>query len=196
MAVAQCIVSLREARVRLVSTQLGVEAMLSFLEVASCRVVAVDGAFGSRGGVSEVAFTVRVSEGARPSIALLAETRVVNVGQLGTLWVNTRVVAGDFGTVRVPASVLFGALLIARTREGARRAAGGSLKIASLAEVFEAEVGELLVRGRDGLIGGNGVVLAYFDGRSLPLRRTALLLTGGTGGLWVANTWGTRVTML
>lgn len=117
MAVAQCIVGLREARVRLVSPQLRVEAVLPFLEVASCRVVAVDGTFGRRGGVGEVAFTVRVSERARLSIALLAETWVIG---LDALWISTRVVAGDFGTVRVPASVLLGTLFVARARQCAR----------------------------------------------------------------------------
>jgi hypothetical protein len=195
MTKARCVVSLRVAWICLVTRQMSIETMLALLEVASCIVVAEYCACRSGSGVGEVAFTLGVSQRTWLSVALPTKTRFIIVGRLSAFWVGTRVFACHFCTVRVPAGVLFRALFVAGTRQGARGVAGGSFQIASLAELLEAKIRKLLVRVREGLIGSNTVILAYLGRRSLALRGAAVVARV-TGGLVVTNTRGTWVTML
>ena len=117
-----CIVRRRVARIRLVTRQMRIKHMLSCLKMALRVVIAVDGPHRGGSRVGEVTIIVWISEWTWPSIAFLTETRIVDVGQLGACWIRTRILTGNFGTMRVVTSVLFGALLVARTRECARRA--------------------------------------------------------------------------
>jgi hypothetical protein len=110
----QCVVSLGVTWICLVSGQMMIVPMLSFLEMTLCIVVAVDGAGGGGSCVDKVTFTVWIPKRTWLSIALLTEAWVVDAGYLGAFGISTVIGTRSFLAIGVEACVLLGALFITR----------------------------------------------------------------------------------
>jgi len=150
------VVSRGEAWVRLEGGKVMAISMVLLLEMARCIVVAVHRAGRNWSRMCKVALMIRVTQGTRLGVTLLAEAWLVRGDQPGAVCIDASVCT--LFAARVKASVLFRAV-----RTGASHSTvwlATRVEIALLAKLLEAVVGELAVDVDVGF-GGKAVVLAY-----------------------------------